>query len=47
MSEIIATLRDAFSHMFTMTSIDGFLAILLNILNEFGDFAAKFFAMLP
>jgi len=47
MSEIIATLKDAFGNMFTTTSIDGFLAIVLNILNEFGDVAKKFFDMLP
>ena len=47
MKEFFSTLFDGMKHAFDLTSVDNFLSYVLNILNEFGAFAQKFFNLLP
>ena len=47
MSEFWNTLMDGMKHAFDLPSVDNFLSYVLNILNEFGAFAQKFFDLLP
>ena len=47
MSEFWATLKDGMSHLFDPAAMDTFFTAVLRILNGFGDYAQKFFDMLP
>ena len=47
MREFWATLTDGFKHAFDLKSIDSVLTYVLNILNDFGDLAERFFDILP
>ncbi len=47
MSEFWTTLKDGLTHLFDPVALNNFLTYVLNILNEFGSFAQKFFDMLP
>ena len=47
MKEFWSTFFNAMKHAFDIQSIDNFLGYIQNFLNEFGDLAEKFYALLP